>query len=225
MNRFRPTVKKKLEKENNKYQNMDGILPRQQRQAKALALTNLFIYVQEAFNAGQPLHARPKDVVYSIQCPSPPGFEGSGFTRLACALGHCLSCPKYKQPEAEVDNPDLIRWHDFLKLPTCTKCGSLPVGTTSCPLCPKRFKKKKLYGKIKTKLHLAFDEKPFSIFWPIYEKFIKKYTYHRWKFLVLGKKNIIDNKNATLRVGDVAFQHDFTEALSVIHNKEVCVMI
>ena len=142
-------------------------------------------------------------------------------------MGQCLICPKYKQPEAEVNNDDLIRWHEFVKLPTCTKCGSLPAGTTLCPLCPERFKKnKKLYGKVKTKLRLAFDEKPFSsTFWPIFETVIPKYKYHRWKFLILGKQNIVDNKNARLRLGDVGIQHVFTEAMPLIHNQEVCVMI
>ena len=41
----------------------------------------------------------------------------------------------------------------------------------------------------------------------------------------IWKKNIVDNKNATLQVCDFAFQHDFTEALTIIHNKEASAMI
>ena len=156
-----------------------------------------------------------------------PGFEDTGITRLICALGQCPDCPKYKQPKAEQNNEDLIRWHEFKKLPSCNKCGALPEGTTACIYCPTKFKKKKkLYGKLKTRLHLAFDEKPYSsIFCPLFQKIINKYKFHRWKFLVLGKKNIVDKKNATLQFGDVALQHDFTEALTIIHNHEVSVMI
>ena len=124
-------------------------------------------------------------------------------------------------------NEDLIRWHEFKRLLSCNKCGALPEASTACIYCPTKFKKKKkLYGKLKTRLHLVFDEKPYSsIFCPLYEKITNKYKFHRWKFLVLGKKNIVDNKNATLQVGDVAFQHDFTEALTIIHYNEVSAMI
>jgi len=52
--KWRPTVLKKLEKENQKYQDMDGVLPRQLREAKAVALANLFTYKQEAFRDGDP---------------------------------------------------------------------------------------------------------------------------------------------------------------------------
>ena len=205
---------------------MEGVLPRQLREAKAQALADLFTYKQEAFKDGDPLHPRAKDVVYSIQCPSPPGFEGTGITRLVCALGRCPDCPKYKQPKAEATNEDTIRWHEFKKLPTCTKCGALPEGTTSCILCPKRFKKKKQFGKLKTRLHLTYDEKPFStVFWPKFEKILRKQTYHRWKFSVLSKKKIVDNKNASLQVGDIGLQHDFTEALTIQYNEEVSIQI
>jgi len=88
------TVLTNLEQNNQKYQDMVGILPRHLREAKAQALDDLFTYKQEPFKDA--LHPRPKDVVYSVQCPSPPGFEGTGITKLACALGKCPDCPKYK---------------------------------------------------------------------------------------------------------------------------------
>ena len=204
---------------------MDGVLPRNVTRAKGLALARLFTYTQEAFKEGLPKFPKPKDFVYSLQCEVPASLAGTGITKLDCALGICPSCPKFKLPEAEDGNEDLIRWHDFKRLPTCTKCGALREGTVACYKCPTRFKNKKQHGKIRTRLHLCFDEQPFSSgFIPLYKDLFKKYKYHRWKFLVLGKKRTVDMKIDSLQVGDVSLQHDFTEAHTIVHNCEVSVL-
>ena len=224
--RFSLPVKKKLELETKKYELMDGVLPRNVTKAKGLALARLFTYTQDAFKEGLPKFPKPKDFVYTLQCPVPASLAGTGITKLDCALGICPRCPKFKLPEAEDGNEDLIRWHDFKRLPTCTKCGALREGTVACYKCPTRFKNKKQHGKIRTRLHLCFDEQPFSSgFIPLYKDLFKKYKYHRWKFLVLGKKRTVDMKIDSLQVGDVSLQHDFTEAHTIVHNCEVSALI
>ena len=64
-------------------------------------------------------------------------------------------------------------------------------------------------------------EKSFSEFWDEYKEGLEKYKLHRWKFISLLKANTVDKRKNCLQVGDVALQHDFTEALTINHNSEV----
>ena len=52
-------------------------------------------------------------------------------------------------------------------------------------------------------------------------KGLYKDTFHRFQELVLGKTHSTNARRNCLDPGDVAIQHDFTEALQLIHNREV----
>ena len=59
----------------------------------------------------------------------------------------------------------------------------------------------------------------------MYTETLKQYLMHRFKFLILSKKFVIDVRQSTLRPGEVCLQHDFSEALKLVHNEEVSVLL
>ena len=97
----------------------------------------------------------------------------------------------------------------------------MPENSTSCCHCVAKHKIEKDRGKIKTKKHLILNDQPFEEFFKLYESTLQKYRIHRFKFLVLSKKLTIDVRQKSLQPGDVALQHDFSEALKIVHNQEV----
>ena len=196
-------------------------MTREKREAIALAKATLNVYRDQAFDGDDTLHPKSKHAAYSIQCDPPEGFQGSGITKLKCALGQCPDCPKYCQPISEQTVERPIKFYSFKRLPTCSSCGALPENSTSCCHCVAKHKIEKDRGKIKTKKHLILNDQPFEEFFKLYESTLQKYRIHRFKFLVLSKKLTIDVRQSSLQPGDVALQHDFSEALKIVHNQEV----
>ena len=64
------------------------------------------------------------------------------------------------------------------------------------------------------------DRKPFPKFKELYLKTLAKYFKHRFKFLILSKKYTGDIRQESLIPGEVFLQHDFAEALKIVHNQE-----
>ena len=74
-------------------------------------------------------------------------------------------------------------------------------------------------GKIKTRQHLVWNHTSIEEFNKLYTETLKQYLMHRFKFLILSKKFVIDVRQSTLRPGEVCLQHDFSEALKLVHNE------
>jgi len=72
---------------------------------------------------------------------------------------------------------------------------------------------------------MVLDRKPFPKFKELYLKTLAKYCIHRFKFLILSKKYTGDVRQESLRPGEVFLQHDFAEALKIVHNQEVSVLV
>ena len=78
---------------------------RKEHDAKQAALQTSVLFSAQAFVGAHDLHPTPKETALSIQCDSPAGFEGQGFTRLCCAAGKCVDCPDPNRPEFELTAP------------------------------------------------------------------------------------------------------------------------
>ena len=81
---------------------------RKEKDAKQAALHKSVLFSAQAFVGDHDLHPTPKEAALSIQCDSPAGFEGTGLTKLCCALGECLDCPEFDRPELELTANDSI---------------------------------------------------------------------------------------------------------------------
>ena len=53
------------------------------------------------------------------------------------------------------------------------------------------------------------------------DELLNKMTEHEWKVSMHAKSNTVDVRQQSLRPGEVAIQHDFTEALTLKHNEEI----
>ena len=223
LNRFRKTFLALLEKILQELKDSTLQLTKQRREQLALAESTLHVFKEQGFDdGGDALHPKGKDAAYSMQCDPPPGFEDSGITKLKCALGDCPDCGEYCQPiseQTEVEKP--IKYYSFKNLPTCSSCGALPEKSKSCPLCVAKHPQEKDRGKIRNRKHLSLNDQPFDVFFKLYLKTLKNYRIHRFKFLVLSKKMTVDVRQSSLKQGDVALQHDFSEGLKIVHNEEV----
>ena len=134
---------------------------RAQMTAKEQAHDKHLLCSHEAFCGDADLHPTSRDAVLSIQCDPADDFAGSVLTKLKCACGKCNDCPECVRPEAELNANHLIKFHCCQSLPTCSKCGALPAGTTTCSFCDSK-KNKKSKGKLKTRTHHVVNQKTFQ---------------------------------------------------------------
>ena len=220
-NRTQVCIRASLEKEVEKF--TIGKLTSRRKDLKALAQAKLVKYKSQAFGSNGALYPKAKDAAYAFQCPSPAGFEDTGITSWKCASGCCCKCGQLPVPDAEKDWVTPVNHYIFKNLPTCGSCGALPEGSTSCPLCAKKPVDQR--DKIGKRKHMVLDRKPFPKFKELYLKTLEKYCTHRFKFLILSKKYTVDVRQDTLRPGEVCFQHDFAEALKIVHNQEVSLLL
>ena len=73
-----------------------------------------------------------------------------------------------------------------------------------CNFCLKKFKSKpKKQGKISRRKHLVLEQQRFDCFWNLYQAALPKYVFHRWKYLVLGKKITTNVRQSILKNGEV----------------------
>jgi len=199
---------------------------RSQRAAIAAAQEKFDTYKSQAFAIdGSTLHPKSKDAAYSMQCPSPIGFEDNGVTQFKCASGTCEDCGVYCRPCVEEKIQKPIKYYSFKRLPTCSNCGSLDAGSKICPTCVQLHSDESKRGKIKNRQHLVWNHTTMEEFNKLYTETLKQYNLHRFKFLILSKKFVIDVRQKTLRPGEVCLQHDFSEALKLVHNEEVSVLL
>ena len=101
LNRFRVVTLAELKKDLKKLEDaLQGNRPtRPERIAIAAATEKFDTYKSQAFAVdGSTLHQKSKDAAYSMQCPSPLGFEDSGVTKFKCASGNCEHCGVYCRP-------------------------------------------------------------------------------------------------------------------------------
>ena len=128
-------LKKSLKKELDQFDKYPR-LNRTRAAEKEAVDSKLTKYISEAFGPdGSTLHPKGKHAAYSVQCPSPPGFEDSGLTSFLCASGLCPNCGIYCQPCLEKDSQRPINFYSFKTLPTCSICGALAAGSETCSLC------------------------------------------------------------------------------------------
>ena len=114
----------------------------------------------------------------------------------------------------------MIKFYDYQKFPTCTKCGGCPKGTETCPICATK-RSDKREGKLPTRMHQTMEEKDFQEFWEIYSDELYKFKMHHFQKVTNSKKFITDVRRQCAKPGSVAIQHDFTEACKIVHNREV----
>ena len=77
-------------------------------------------------------------------------------------------------------------------------------------------------GKFQKRLHLVLKETDFPTFWDDFcLPNLKKFRLHRWKIIMLGKKNVNDVRTGCLRRGDIATQRDFAESWKMVQNQEI----
>jgi hypothetical protein len=223
LNRFRVLLLAQFEKELKKLEQSSRRPGSQRSGPIADARAKFTKYKSEAFGTdGSTLHPKSKDAAYCDQCPSPQGFVGTGVTRFQCAYGTCPSCGDYCRPTTEQECEEKhIKFYSFKNLPTCTICGALPEGSTTCTYCVANVKVENKRGKIRRRKHLALNHQMLKVFDTLYIDTRKIYKIHRFKFLVLGKKFIIDVRQKSVRPGEVCIQHDFAEALTIVHQEEV----
>ena len=137
------------------------------------------------------LHPKAGDAVDSIQCDSPPGFEGTGIVKFECAAGLCPDCPTYQRPVTESKFKKPIYFYCYKNLPTCSKCGAYKLGTKVCNFCSKK-KNTNDRGKFNTRKHMAHANLPFQALMLKYKKDLKGFKFHRFKYLTLGKAYTTD---------------------------------
>ena len=227
INKFRVIHLAEIKKELKKLEDAvgGGRPTRAQISAIDAATSKLETYKLEAFAPdGGTLHPKAKDAAYSVQCPSPPGFEDTGITRLECASGNCPNCPAYCRPCEEGEAKRAIKYYSFKNMPTCSNCGALSEKAKTCSNCITLYKSESKRGKVGTRKHLVWNHDPLSVFNKLYDLMLPKYNLHRFKFSILSKQMVIDVRLKTLKPGEVYLQHDFSETLKVIHNEEVCIV-
>jgi len=192
-----------------------------QKIIKAKAKLAYLEYQADGFDVeDKPLHPKARDAVASIQCDSPVGFEGTGIVKFECAAGLCPDCPSFQWPKAETIFNTEICFYCYKNLPTCSRCGAMPNGTTECQFCLKK-KDKRDRGKFSSRKHMALERLLFLDFRLKYERDLIKFKFHLFKSLTLGKVFTTDVRRRSLQQGEVSIHHDFTEALHVKHNEEI----
>lgn len=221
-NRTQVYIRASLEKEVESFKK--GKLTPRRKDLKALNEAKLVKYKSPSFGCDGALYPKAKYAAYAFQCPPPAGFEDTGITSWKCASGRCCKRGQLPVPDAEKDWVTPVNHYVFKNLPACGSCGALPEGSISCSICA--LKPGDQRGKIGKRKHLVLDRKPFTKFKKLYYlETLEKYCIHRFKFLILSKKHTADVRQETLRPGEVCLQHDFVEALEIVHNQEVSLLV